>query len=69
MVSPAQKRPLERTAFVRFRAVLVRHGLGRSLFAAATRQPESEGVAVRSGTLVDATLIPSASIRRDGEAR
>ena len=27
------------------------------------------GVAVRTGTLVDATLIPSASIRGDGEAR
>ena len=59
----------ERTAFVRFRAVLIRDGLDRSLFAAITRQLESKGVAVRTGTLVDATLIPSASIRRDGEAR
>jgi IS5 family transposase len=59
----------ERTAFVRFRAALIRDGLDRSLFAAITRQLESKRVTVRTGTLVDATLIPSASIRRDGEAR
>jgi transposase, IS5 family len=29
----------------------------------------AEGVVVRTGTSVDATLIPSASIRQDGEAR
>src|SRR5688500_14249198 len=59
----------ERTAFVRFRRELVRCGLDRVLFAAITRQLEAKGVAVRTGTLVDATLIPSASIRHDGEAR
>jgi IS5 family transposase len=59
----------ERTAFVRFRAELVRRGLDRSLFETVTRQLTSKGVAVRTGTLVDATLIPSASIRHDDEAR
>jgi IS5 family transposase len=59
----------ERTAFVRFRRELVRRGLDRLLFEAVTRQLEAKGVLVRTGTLVDATLIPSASIRRDGEAR
>ncbi len=59
----------ERTAFVRFRAELVRRGLDRALFEAVTRQLEAKGVAVRTGTLVDATLIPSASIRHDDEAR
>jgi IS5 family transposase len=59
----------ERTAFVRFRRELVRRGLDRVLFDAVTRQLEAKGVMVRTGTLVDATLIPSASIRRDGEAR
>jgi IS5 family transposase len=39
------------------------------LFEAVTRQLEAKGVAVRTGTLVDATLIPSASTRGDGEAR
>ena len=59
----------ERTAFVRFRAELVRRGLDRSLFEAVTRQLDQRGVVVRTGTLMDATLIPSASIRHDGEAR
>lgn len=59
----------ERTAFVRFRAELVRRGLDRTLFEAVTRQLDAHGVVVRTGTLVDATLIPSASIRRDTEAR
>ena len=59
----------ERTAFVRFRAELVRRGLDRALFEAVTRQLDQRGVVVRTGTLVDATLIPSASIRHDGEAR
>jgi transposase, IS5 family len=39
------------------------------LFEAVTRQLDQRGVVVRTGTLVDATLIPSASIRHDGEAR
>ena len=59
----------ERTAFVRFRRELVRRGLDRVLFKTITRQLEAKGVTVRTGTLVDATLIPSASIRHDGEAR
>ena len=59
----------ERTAFVRFRAELVRQNLDRALFEAVTRQLEAKGVAVRTGTLVDATLIASASIRHDDEAR
>jgi IS5 family transposase len=59
----------ERTAFVRFRAELVRRGLDRALFEAVTRQLDARNIVVRTGTLVDATLIPSASIRHDGEAR
>src|SRR5829696_9245402 len=59
----------ERTAFVRFRAELVRRGLDRALFEAVTRQLDQRGVVVRTGTLVDATLIPSASVRHNGEAR
>ena len=59
----------ERTSFVRFRAELVGRGLDRALFDVMTRQLAAKGVAVRTGTLVDATLIASASIRCDGEAR
>ena len=59
----------ERTAFVRFRAELVRRGLDRALFEAVTRQLDQLRMVVRTGTLVDATVIPSASIRCDDEAR
>jgi IS5 family transposase len=58
----------ERTAFVRFRAELVRLKLDRALFATVTGQLDRRGVVVRTGTLVDATLIPSASTK-DEEAR
>ncbi len=59
----------ERTAFVRFRRALVRLDLDRLLFEAVTRQLDARGVVVRCGTLVDATLLPSASIGHDAEAR
>nr|WP_241667199.1 IS5 family transposase [Roseomonas nepalensis] len=55
----------ERTTFVRFRRELARRSLGRGLFEAVTRQLEARGLMVRTGTLVDATLIPSASIQKD----
>jgi IS5 family transposase len=59
----------ERTASVRFRRALAERGLDRAVFEVVTRRLEAKGVAVRTGTLVDATLVPSASVRRDGEAR
>jgi IS5 family transposase len=59
----------ERTAFVRFRAELIGRGLDRILFDAITRQLAAKGVAVRTGTLVDATLIASASIHHDADGR
>ncbi len=59
----------ERTAFVRFRCELVARSLDRVLFAAVTDQLEAGGVTVKTGTLVDATLIASASIKTDDEAR
>ncbi len=59
----------ERTSFVRFRAELVRRGLDRTLFEAVTRQLDARGVVVRTGTLVDATLLPSASTQHDPEAK
>lgn len=57
----------ERTAFVRFRGELVRRGLDRKLFRAVVRQLEGQGLVVRTGTLVDATVIRAASAE-DGEA-
>ena len=47
----------ERTAFVRFRRVLLAHGLDQSLFEAIARDLEQRGACVRKGTLIDATLI------------
>ena len=50
----------ERT-FVRFRRELLTHGLDRNLFEAISRDLESKGACVRKGTLIDATVIGSAS--------
>jgi IS5 family transposase len=51
----------ERTAFVRYRRMLVAHGLDRVLFEAVTAQLKAKAVQVKVGTLVDATVIASAS--------
>ena len=58
----------ERTAFVRFRRELVARSLDRVLFEAVTNQLDAKGVVVKTGTLIDATVITSASLH-DGEAR
>lgn len=58
----------ERTAFVRFRKELIARGLDKALFDAVTRQLRAKSVAVKTGTLVDATVIASAS-HGDDEAR
>lgn len=57
----------ERTAFVRFRAELVRRRLEGALFGEVVRQLDAHGLTVRTGTLVDATMVRAAS-ERDGEA-
>lgn len=58
----------ERTAFVRFRRLLVAHQLDRTLFEAVTMQLKSKAVTVKTGTLVDATIIASAT-EDDDDAR
>ena len=57
----------ERTAFVRFRRELVEQGLDQSLFEVITGDLEAKGARVRKGTLIDATVIGSAS-KGDREA-
>jgi IS5 family transposase len=57
----------ERTAFVRFRKELVRHGLDEVLFEEITGQLKAQAVTVKTGTLVDATVVGSAG-KGDGEA-
>lgn len=51
----------ERTAFVRYRKQLVDRGLDRPLFDAVTTQLKAKAIKVKAGTLVDATIIASAS--------
>jgi len=58
----------ERTAFVRFRRLLVSHQLDRTLFEAVTMQRKPKAVTVKTGTLVDATIIASAT-EDDDDAR
>ena len=58
----------ERTAFVRFRKALVAQGLDRLLFETVTAQLKAKAITVKTGTLVDATIIASAS-EEDGDAR
>jgi len=58
----------ERTAFVRYRRLLVANNLDRSLFDTVTTQLKSRAVTVKTGTLVDATIIASAS-EDDDDAR
>jgi transposase, IS5 family len=46
---------------VRFRKLLIAQGLDQVTFELVNRQPRAGSVAVRTGTLVDATVIASAS--------
>ena len=57
-----------RTAFVRFRKALIAHGLDRLLFETVTAQLKAKAITVKTGTLVDATIIASAS-EEDTDAR
>ena len=58
----------ERTAFVRFRKALVAVKLDRALFEAVILQLKAKAVQVKTGTIVDATIIASAS-KDDDDAR
>lgn len=62
--SSSEKTP-ERTAFVRFRKALVSHGLESSLFSLITDQLRSQAIVVKTGTIVDATIIRSHSVSDD----
>ncbi len=55
----------ERTAFVRYRGKLVEHSLDRTLFETVTAQLKVRAVTVKTGTMVDATVIASASEEDD----
>jgi len=57
----------ERTAFVRFRKHMVVRSLDRALFDQVVCQLKAQAIVVKTGTLIDATVIASAS-HGDGEA-
>lgn len=57
----------ERAAFVRFRKALLAYGLEATLFEAITAQLKARAVRVKTGTIVDASVVASAS-EDDGEA-
>jgi transposase, IS5 family len=58
----------ERTTFVRLRKALAERALDKVLFEAVTGQLKVKAVRVKTGTLVDATIIASAR-EGDGDAR
>ena len=60
----------DETSFVRFRARLREHGLDRRLFDDTLAHLERQGLLVKEGTLVDATIIEQArgSKRGDGSS-
>jgi IS5 family transposase len=60
----------DETSFVRFRAKLRDLGLYEKLFAEVNRQLEAKGLMVKTGTLVDATVIEARATpprRKEGE--
>lgn len=58
----------ERTAFVRFRRLLVSRSLDKTLFEAITTQLKARAIRIKTGTIVDATVIASHT-EHDNEAR
>lgn len=58
----------ERTALVRYHKLLAARKLDRSLFETVTAQLKAKAIKVKTGTLIDATIIASAS-EGDDDAR
>ncbi|TWB03068.1 IS5 family transposase [Gluconacetobacter diazotrophicus] len=65
--SPHEPTP-ERTVFVRFRRLLVSRSLDQSLFESITAQLKARAIRIKTGTIVDATIIASHT-EQDSEAR
>ncbi|MBU6449572.1 MAG: IS5 family transposase [Rhodospirillales bacterium] len=55
----------ERTAFVRLRKIVAARGLDKALFDEVARQLKAKAIRVKTGTLVDATIITAA---REGDS-
>jgi IS5 family transposase len=55
------------TSLLRFRHLLERHQLGEALFAAAGRVLQDSGMTLKTGTIVDATLIAAPSSTKNAQ--
>ncbi|WP_048880137.1 IS5 family transposase, partial [Acidocella aminolytica] len=64
----SQEATPERTAFVRLRKILAARSLDKALFDEVTCQLKAKAIRVKTGTLVDATIITAAR-EGDGDAR
>ncbi len=58
----------DETTFVRFRQALVAQELSERLFAELSEQLDQQGMVVKQGTLIDATLVAAAVARPPGRA-
>lgn len=66
---PLEEPTPDETTLCRFRLALVEAGLGAALFAEVARQLEAAGLMVKTGTLIDASLVEAAVRRpRDGSS-
>jgi IS5 family transposase len=58
----------DETTFVRFRAALAARGLSAKLLAETNRQLDSRGLILKTGTLIDASLVAAGVARPSGAA-
>ncbi len=67
-IEPGGDRIPDKTTILNFRHLPERHGLTEALFAGIDAHLADKGISLRSGTLVDATIIdaPSSSMKKAG---
>ena len=58
---PLEEKVPDHTRIWAFRQVLAEYGLDKQLFEEINRQIEAQGLLVKKGTLIDATVIPAAA--------
>ena len=59
----------DETTVLKFRHLLERHDLGRTLFAEVGQVLQDSGLSVRTGTIVDATLIGAPSSTKNADKK
>jgi IS5 family transposase len=58
----------DETTFVRFRAALTERGLAEKVFDEVARQLEQQGLILKTGTLIDASLVTASVSKPSGKA-